>query len=300
MLISASRRTDIPAFYTPWLLNRLREGYCTVPNPFNARQVQRISLRPEEVEAIVFWTRHPRPLLTHLDELDARGYRYYFQYTLLDYPRLIDQNNPPFAAKVETFRELATALGPGGVIWRYDPIVLTEATPPAFHLETFGRIAETLQGYTHRAVISLLTPYAKIARRMQAVAQGGAPLLPTNGGSGPLFAAPWLADMLTQMAAIARDHGMVVVSCASELDMSAFGIRPGKCIDDELLRDLFGLEVSHTKDPGQRRTCGCVISKDIGVYDTCTFGCQYCYATSSFARAQSNHARHDPQFPSLL
>ncbi len=122
MLISASRRTDIPAFYAPWLIQRLREGYCKVPNPFNARQVQHISLLPEEVEVIIFWTRHPRLLFPYLEEMEARGYRYYFQYTLLDYPSSLDRDNPPYKAKIAAFQELSSRIGSraGGLALRPD------------------------------------------------------------------------------------------------------------------------------------------------------------------------------------
>ena len=142
MIISASRRTDIPAFYAEWMVRRLKEGYCTVANPFNRNQVVRISLKPEDVDAIVFWSRNPRPLMPHLDELDSRGYRYYFQFTILGYPREIDAKSPPAATAVEAFCKLAERLGPKRVIWRYDPIVFSGLTSPAFHEENFRRLAE--------------------------------------------------------------------------------------------------------------------------------------------------------------
>jgi hypothetical protein len=295
MLISASRRTDIAAFYAPWLMQRLREGYCSVPNPFNARQVQRISLVPEEVEAIIFWTRHPRPLFPYLEEMDARGYRYYFQYTLLDYPPSLDQENPPVKVKIAAFQELANKIGPERVIWRYDPIVLSSATPEDFHLQAFSRLAAALEGSTQHVVVSLLTPYNKIQRRMLALEKQGVTLLPPAADGDPR-----LGDFLRSLSEIALSRGMQITSCASEQDFSSFGILPGKCVDDELIQRLFGIDVSHTKDPGQRKACGCMVSKDIGMYDTCLYGCQYCYATTSFARARSNHARHKPSSPSLI
>ena len=295
MLISASRRTDIPAFYAPWLMNRLREGYCKVPNPFNAHQVQRISLMPEEVEVIIFWTRHPRALFPYLEEMERRGYRFYFQYTLLDYPSSLDRDNPPYKAKIAAFQELSSRLGPERVVWRYDPIVLTSATPATFHLEAFERITAELQGYTRRVVVSLLTPYKKIQGRMQALEQQGVSLYPTYD-----IGDPRLGDFLRSLVEIAQRRGLQITSCASELDFSPFGIQPGKCIDDELIERLFGIDVSHLKDPGQREVCGCVTSKDIGMYDSCLFGCQYCYATTSFSRAHSNHARHDPCSPTQI
>jgi hypothetical protein len=302
LIISASRRTDIPAFYAQWFINRIRAGFCEVPNPFNRLQVSRISLLPDDVDVIVFWTRNPRPLFPYLDELKRRGYRYYFQYTLLGYPPEIDTNGPAPAASLVTFRELAQRVGPQRVIWRYDPVVLSQITPPDYHRTAFARLADALAGATGRSVISLMDDYPKIRSRMQEMARQGAALLPvTMGGTGLESGMPeWLGDLLRDLAAIARSRQMEMVSCAEESDLRSFGIQPGKCIDDRLIGRIFGIDVSHTKDPGQRSACGCVVSKDIGMYDTCLFGCRYCYATTSFARARENHARHDPEAPSIF
>jgi len=310
MIISASRRTDIPALYPRWFTNRLRAGYCVVPNPFDARQVTQVSLLPEEVDVIVFWTRNPRPLFASLDELEAHGYRYYFQYTLMDNPRLLDEHNPPAIAALDTFRRLADRTGPGRVIWRYDPIVLSSLTPPDFHRRTFERLARALRGYTGRSVISLLDVYGKTRKRLRGLAAQGVQLIPLWEGADPLRAAPsglpegtdlpeWLACLMRDLAQMAQANGMEMVSCAEELDLQPYGIRPGKCIDDDLIARVFGLEVSQAKDPGQRKACGCVQSKDIGMYDSCLLGCRYCYATSSFEKARQNYLRHDPDGPSL-
>ncbi len=212
MIISASRRTDIPAFYTPWLMNRIAAGYCTVPNPFNRNQVTRVSLLPEEVAAIVFWTRNPRPLLARLDELDARGFRYYFQYTILDYPRALEPKTPPVDAAVRTFRALADRLGPARVIWRYDPIVLSLATDADFHRQRFAAIARQLRGSTQRVVVSVMDHYKKIAGRLQALAAQGIEIPAAPGerwpgfsalmaGSGPLRDGKWHGDR-----ELRRDH----------------------------------------------------------------------------------------------
>lgn len=296
MIISASRRTDIPAFYAQWFINRVRAGYCAVPNPFNARQVARVSLAPADVDAIVFWTRGPRPLLRHLDELDSRGYRYYFQHTLLNNPRWLDQHGPAFPAALDTFRRLAERVGSARVVWRYDPLVLSDQTPPAFHVEAFGRIAAALRGSTRRAVISLMTPYRKAQRRLDAAERAAGARL-TFPAALPAGAVERLARQLQQIAA---DNGMALVSCADENGLARFGVAAGKCVDDRLLRDLFGLDVPAAKDPGQRAACGCVPSRDIGMYDSCLFGCAYCYATSAFERSRANYRAHNPRSPSLL
>jgi hypothetical protein len=298
MIISASRRTDIPAFYATWLINRIRAGFCDVPNPFNREQVTRVSLRLEDVDVIVFWTRNPRPLFRYLDELDGCGYRYYFQYTLLNNPRTIDEHVPPLAAALSTFRELAERIGPERVIWRYDPIVLSDATDAEFHRRTYAQIAEMLRGYTLRSVVSLMDVYRKAERRLQ---ESGIRYQTFAEASGPReVLPPQVGELLTDLAAMAGANGMEIVSCAEELDLRPYGIRPGKCVDDEYIGRVFGIRVDTTKDPGQRPACGCVVSKDIGMYDSCLFGCRYCYATTSFKLARRNYGKHDPAGPSLI
>lgn len=292
MIISASRRTDIPAFYADWMARRLREGYCTVPNPFNRGQVSRVSLRPEDVDAIVFWTRHARPLVPFLEELDGRGYRYYFQYTILGYPREIDPKAPSSATAVKTFCELSERLGPNRMVWRYDPIVITRLTPPAFHRENFRRLAESLRGRTRRSVVSIVDAYRKTEIRMKNLAPSQA--------EADLCGDAEFQRLMRDLAALAAANGMGIVSCAETIDLGPFGIRPGKCIDDELLAEAFGVNVSRKKDPAQREACGCVASRDIGMYDSCLFGCRYCYATKSFDRARTHFHEHDPDSPSLL
>ena len=278
MIISASRRTDIPAFYADWFVNRIRAGYCIVPNPFNPNQVSRVALGPEDVDVIVFWTRNPRPLMRHLAELDARGYRYYFQYTLLDNPRPIDPHVPTLEASLATFRELADRIGPERIIWRYDPIVWSNVTGLEFHRQTYERIAQTLRGHTHRSVISLLDIYRKAEKRLKALAQQGIELATPDEGD--------LGKLMRALAELAAANGMEITSCAEPIDLRPFGVRPGKCVDDEYIQRVFGVDVTHDKDPSQRPACGCVASRDIGMYNSCLFGCAYCYATSNFERAK--------------
>lgn len=290
VIVSASRRTDIPAFYSEWFLRRLAEGFCTVPNPFNRRQVSRISLRPEDVDALVFWTRNPRPLMARLAELAA--HRYYFLFTLVGNPRELDPKSPPREAAVATFRDLAGRLGPGRVVWRYDPVVFSALTPREFHLRNFAEIAEQLEGSARRVVISFVDEYRKAGGRLRALRGTPAEVLPVRDEE-----VAWLVPRLREVAAL---RGMQLQSCAEELDLRPHGVPPGRCLDGDLLRELFGIEVDRRKDSGQREACGCVRSRDIGVYDTCLFGCVYCYATRSFELAAEHHRRHDPAATSLL
>lgn len=295
MIISASRRTDIPAFYSEWLVNRLRAGFCDVPNPFNRSQVSRISLTPADVDVIVFWTRHAAPLVPHLDEVDARGYRYYFLYTLVDYPRPIETATPGARVAAATFRELSDRVGPERVVWRYDPILFSERTDAAYHRARFELLAGMLEGAARRVVVSVVDIYRKMQRRLGDLAAEGIRITDETGVD-PAD----LADLLGSLADTARGHGMDITSCAEALDLSRCGIRPGRCIDDTLIREALGVHVPATKDPSQRKTCGCVTSRDIGMYDSCVFGCQYCYATTSLERARTNRKRHDPLATSLV
>jgi hypothetical protein len=292
MIIRASRRTDIPAFYPEWMINRVRAGYCTVPNPFNRKQVATVSLRAADVDVIVFWTRNPRPLLPHLDELDARGYRYYFQFTILGNPREIDPKSPPVGTAVETFKALSARLGPERAIWRYDPIMFTGLTPAEYHRGNYRRLAEALRGHTRRSVISVVDVYRKAEGRLKALA--GTP------AAVQACAAEDFDGLMRDLAEVAKANEMDIVSCAEPINLQPFGIRPGKCVDDEVIRRAFGLGAAQRKDPSQRQACGCVVSRDVGMYDTCLFGCLYCYATQSFERVRESYERHDPASPSLV
>jgi hypothetical protein len=295
VIISVSRRTDIPAFYAEWFINRIRAGFCSVPNPFNRKQVARVSLLPEDVDVIVFWTRNPRPLFPYLDELDAGGYRYYFQYTLLGYPRQIEFHNPARQAAITTFRKLADRIGPERVIWRYDPVVFSRLMGASYHAENYADIANALKNCTLRSIISLMDMYAKSRKRIEQLNQYGLGIIEYNDMPYKRF-----ADLMKAIVKAAQENGLQIQSCAEDVDLTVYGIQPGKCIDDEYIQATFGINVGSGKDPGQRTSCGCVVSKDIGMYDSCIFGCPYCYATGSLRLARQNHDQHDPLSPSLI
>jgi hypothetical protein len=293
VIVSASRRTDIPALYARWFAKRILAGYCTVPNPRNAKQVARVSLLPGDVDAIVFWTRFPRPLFDVLPLLDERSYRCVFQFTITGYGSPVEARTPPLDVAIAAFRELAETRPPGALVWRYDPILIGPAFTPESHVARFRGIAERLQGFARRVVVSLLHPYAKTRRRLGAVHPFGRDL-----DEDP-EQRPEVPALLRALADVAHAHHMVIESCASPLDWSAVGIGATKCVDDRLLAEIFGGVWPARKDPGQREHCRCVVSRDIGVSDTCTLGCRYCYATISDELARRRHAEHDPDSPSL-
>jgi len=292
MIISASRRTDIPAFYSKWFLNRIRSGYCLVPNPFNPNQVSRVSFLPDNVDLFVFWTRNPKPLIPHLKELDARGYSYYFLYTLMDNPRILDPKSPSTEISLDTFRKLSDHIGPEKVIWRYDPIILSNITDIEFHKQRFEFIAQKLRSYTFRCIISLVDIYKKTEGRIKKLGEKGLVLEKPDNND--------LSDLAVTFCGIASQNGIEIKSCASKINLAGFGIPAGKCIDDIYIAKTFGKNLDLRKDPSQRKNCNCVSSKDIGMYDSCLYECRYCYATTSFERTRLNHKRHNPDSPSLI
>jgi len=292
MIISASRRTDIPAFYSRWFMNRIKAGSCMVPNPFNPNQISNISLEPDNVDLFVFWTRNPKPIIQHLKEIDDRGYNYYFLYTLMDNPHILDSKSPSPEISIDTFRKLSDNIGPQKMIWRYDPIVLSNVTDIEFHKRRFEFIADKLFGYTFRCIISFVDIYRKIEGRIKKLGDDGFILKKCDDYN--------LYDLLIPLVSIADSNGIEIRSCASKKDLTNFGIPAGKCIDDIYIANIFGKHLDIKKDPSQRKYCNCVSSKDIGMYDSCIYGCRYCYATTSFERAKINYKNHDPDSPSLL
>lgn len=275
-VVSASRRTDLPAFGADWLLERIQAGWCDVANPFNGR-ISRVSLLPADVWAFVFWTRHAGPLLRRLDAL--RDYAYYFHYTINGYPRALESRNPPLDVAVATLRELSGAIGAERVLWRYDPIILSEAlTPPAYHLDRFAEIAARLAGATSRCYVSFVDSYGKTARGLAAVGRA----------TGATFREPSPAErqeIIGRLVEIGAQHDIALYACA-EPDLLALGVRRARCVDPEVIAALRGDGAgSRLRAAPTRPACGCVESVDIGKYDTCAFGCAYCYATRPRAAA---------------
>ncbi len=295
MIISASRRTDIPAFYSEWFMNRVREGFLLVRNPFNAHQVKRVDLSADHVDVIVFWTRDPRPILGCLDELDALGYRYYFQFTLTGYPKPLEASVPPVAELLSAFKTLSRKIGAGRVVWRFDPIILSDLTPEHAVIEGFGRLARELRGSTLRVVISFVHLYKSVKRNLAGMTEAQGITFYDESRSEEQVRRIALA-----LADVAAANSIEIVSCAEKLDLSAAGVGHGKCIDDGLIRDLFGLTISDTKDKHQREDCRCVESQDVGQYGTCAHGCVYCYANPNKRQVHSNRAMHDPESPFLI
>ena len=290
MIISASRRTDIPAFYHRWFMNRIREGFLLTRNPFNASQIKRVSLEPQDVDALVFWTRNAEPLIKHLPKLFE--FNYYFQYTITGYPKALEGHLPSTYQSIETFMRLSDIIGPSKIIWRYDPILVSNLTPLSEHKRKFHKIASLLAGKTYKVVISFVDLYTKTERGLKSVPSLNYRDLTANQGE--------LIDLCRFMVEVCQQYNLAIETCAEGIDLTDIGIQPGKCIDDELIKHVFGIDTAHRKDPNQRTECGCVKSIDIGSYNTCLHGCKYCYATYSETSVQKNRLKHDPSSPFLL
>jgi DNA repair photolyase len=290
MIISASRRTDIPAYYSEWLVNRLRQGFALVRNPMNFHQVSRIGLSPASVECLVFWTKNPRAMMARLEEIAGLGYQFYFLFTLTGYDGSIEKNVPPLAKRIDTFQTLSARIGREKVIWRYDPILFTAGIPATFHSEVFASLAEKLAGYTDRCIVSFLQMYRKCERNMRSLMPASPPV------------AGQIALILT-LRNIGMAHGITLQTCAQggELgnELKRAGIPPAQCIDDNLIASIIGVQLTAGKDKNQRRECGCIESIDIGAYNSCPHHCLYCYANSDQASVERNCAAHLPDGPLL-
>jgi len=255
MILSVSRRTDIPNYYSEWFYNRIKEGYVYVRNPMNIHQISKIALSPEVVDCIVFWTKNPEPMLHRLDELSA--YKYYFQFTLTGYGRDMECGVPhKKEIMIPIFQSLSHKIGSKRVIWRYDPIIFTKAYTPEYHLRAFEQIAAALTGYTNKCVISFVDFYAKNKRNMKAM------------GAYELEEAA-LEDFARSISKIAGVHGMMVSSCAESMDLAQCGIEHNCCIDKALIEDIIGCKINAGKDRNQRLECGCMdsVMKNCSEYD---------------------------------
>lgn len=284
MILSASRRTDIPALYPDWFFGRLREGYVCVRNPMNPRQVSRISMKREHVDGIVFWTKNPIPMMDRLHLLD--GYPYYFQFTLTSCGRDMETNLPSKNhVLIPAFQSLAKRLGRHRVVWRYDPIFISETYTVDYHIRYFAKMAERLADSTEKCTLSFLDYYKNTKK------------------TAPEIRPPDDDEIRTMMSAFsetAKRVGIALDTCAEEMDLSEYGISHGSCIDAERLSRIAGYPVMSPTDKNQRKACGCASAVDIGAYNTCVNGCRYCYANYILPLAAENYRNHDPESPLLI
>lgn len=285
MILSVSRRTDIPNYYSDWFYERIKEGFLYVRYPFNKHQLYKIPLSPDVVDCIVFWTKNPLPMMARLNELDK--YNYYFQFTLTGYGRDIEPNIPHKKDEmIPAFIELSKRIGKERVIWRYDPILINDRYTVEYHEKAFGQIAGRLHSYTNKVVISFIDFYAKIKRNV-------------NSLSIKELDQDTMADIALRLSKIAKEFNIKIESCAEKIDLEPYGISHGSCIDKRTIENIIGCKIICDKDKNQRAECGCIESIDIGTYNTCRNGCKYCYANFSEETVEKNAGLYDVHSPLL-
>jgi len=287
MIISASRRTDIPAFYSQWFLNRIKEGYVFVPNPYNPNMISRISLAPAVVDCIVFWTKNPNPMIEKLDNL--KDYKYYFQFTLNPYGKDIENHLPSIQDRIEIFKKLSDKIGKEKVVWRYDPLLTNKKYNVSFHKEVFAEIAYKLKDHTERCMLGFIDHYQHIRNEVH-----------------KLDINPLTKEEIEEIATsfkqtIDQCPFIELDTCTKKVDLTHLGIPSGLCVDKKLIERIIGYPISAKKDKNQRHICNCIESIDIGTYESCLNGCIYCYAIKgNYNTAEYNSKKHDKNSPMLI
>ena len=286
MIISASRRTDIPSYYSDWFFNRIKDGFVYVRNPMNIYQISKISLSPTIVDGIVFWTKNPTPMLNRLHELN--DYTYYFQFTLNPYGTDVEPNVPSKNdIVIPTFQQLSKEIGKDRVIWRYDPIFFNDKYTFDYHVKYFNLMADKLADYTEKCTVSFLDFYKNTQRNIS----------PLNIADTSY---EQRMELMGVFAQIAKEHNIYIDTCAEDIDFQKFNISHAHCIDKERFERLGNYTLTIDKDKNQRSECGCIASIDIGAYNTCKNGCLYCYANYSSKTVLSNYSKHNPISPLLF
>jgi len=289
MIVSASYRTDIPAFYGRWFMNRLEAGFCRVMNPYGGAP-STVPLTRVAVDGFVFWSRNLAPFLVHLDEVKRRGFPFILQTTITGYPRALEASVPAAAQAAALLRAAAERFGPRTTVWRYDPILLTSITEADWHFANFARLAGELRDATDEVVVSFADFYAKTATNLAAAA----------GRHGFSWRDPDREEkraLLRRLASVAAEHGMALTLC-TEPDLAPL-VPAARCIDAERLSDIAGRPIV-AREKGNRPGCACAESRDIGAYDSCPQGCVYCYAVRNRSAVQRSREHHDVEGEALI
>ena len=285
MIISASYKTDIPAFYSEWFRRRLSEGHCRMINPYGGQRHD-ISLKPSDIDGFVFWTRNIEPFLSILDHLKSDDIPFFVHYTLTGYPRPLEPSVVPAERSLALIRELAARFGPRAVVWRYDPVFITSLTPPTWHRRNFDRLAAGLAGCTDEVVLSFAHIYAKTRSNADRAAR-------RHGFAWSDPDAEEKRALLEDLAGLARARALTASLCAQP-ELLGPRLRPARCVDAARLGDLAGHGID-VREQGNRPGCLCAQSRDIGAYDSCPHGCIYCYAVRRQELAKQRFRRHDPE-----
>lgn len=328
VIISASRSTDIPAFYAKWLINRLEKGYCVWYNPFNQKPVY-VSF--EKTKVIVFWTKNPEPIIQYLPVLDKLGIHYYFQVTLNDYElEGFEPNVPSLKERIATFKHLSELIGKDRVIWRFDPLILTETLTPRRLLRKIYHVGNELKGFTDKLVFSFvdIKAYRKVQNNLVKETRYFNKFnIESAEPEGEKLQE--LVEGLVKLREYWKNEGwnLVLATCGESINLDKYSINHNRCIDGDLMEKLFGEDKEllyylrtgklpevnlfgeipnipnigkNLKDKGQRSVCGCIVSKDIGMYNTCRHFCIYCYANTSKKCVLNNAEKHNDENESII
>lgn len=284
MVINTGGRTDTVQYYTPWLLKRLEEGFAYSRNPMFPSKVTRLDLTPEAVDCLVFCSKDYSPILPYIEAI-ADKFPIYCHYTITAYGRDVEPGVPDIGASIETLKRLSSLVGKRKVAWRYDPVLLTKDYTVDRHLETFAAMSRAIAPHVDRCIFSFVEMYKKLESNMPEI-------IPLTEGD---------MDALARgMGRIANECGLLLQTCATDVDYSAYGIHPSGCMTLDILGRANDIEFRKVKHKGMRRGCHCVESRGLGDYDTCPNGCRYCYANKSMERVSENVALHDPDSPLLI
>lgn len=282
MLINTGSRTDIPAFFSKWFLNRIEEGSVCTKNPYND-DIYRYSLDSKIIDCLCFCTKNPKPLLDNIEQLDK--YSQFWFVTITPYGRDIEVNVPSFKKVIKSFKELSSYLGEGKVSWRYDPIFISDKYDLDFHVEMFARMASELEGYTKDCTISFIDLYQKVLRNFPEVCEV------TRG------------EMLfigEEFSKIAAEYDLQMKTCVEGTLLDKFGFDSSGCMTQKVLERAIGNNLKIPKGKYTIRECNCLFGRDIGAYNTCLHGCKYCYANSNMKLVKKNNKLHNPDSELLI
>lgn len=284
MIINTGQRTDIPAFYSQWLCNRLSAGFVLVRNPYYPQQVTRYRLDPDAVDLIAFCTKNPAPILPHLDALSA--FRTFWHVTITPYGRDIEPGVPAAAQVMQSFCRLSDQVGRDHIVWRYDPILITEKYSLQFHQQAFSEMCKCLQGKTNEVIISFLDLYRKTRRNFP---EGRTVTKEERDVIGKVF------------SEIGASHGIAVSTCLEGTDLARYHVDCSGCMTKEKIEKAFHEElVIPSGKTMVREGCRCLLGNDIGAYNSCGHGCRYCYANENQELVRRNMHLHDPKSPFLI
>ena len=283
MIINTGCRTDIPAFYAKWFMNRIREGYVLVRNPYNPNQVTKYNLSPEVVDCLAFCTKNPEPMLSYLDKLDM--YKQYWFVTITPYGKDIEPNVPDKKKVMESFKKLSNHIGVDSIGWRYDPIFIGDGFDVNKHITCFGNMAKELKGYTHNCTISFLDLYEKVKRNAPNINP------PTKEEQ---------IEMAKAFSKIGKENDMVIHACCEKTYLSQYGLQCNGCMSQEIVEKAINNTLHPPKRKNLRQECNCLMGNDIGAYNTCGHLCKYCYANANKQFVIENMKKHDDNSPFLI